>query len=110
MKAKDFSPGLQFRELRWTGIGISFSSSLSGLDHLLYLGVIRHPHHLEETFKVDILLDNVATLHAWISEVKLGLASGSTYYKLVFDCCGGRQGDIKKLKIFKKLIISKPTF
>ena len=75
---------------------ILFNSSLSGLDHRLYLGVISDSHHLQKTLKVDILLDNVATLHAWISEVKQGLASGSTYYKLVFDCCGGSQGDIKK--------------
>ena len=55
---------------------ILLNSSLSGLDHRLYLGVISDPHHLQETLKVGILLDNVATLHTWTSEVKQGLASG----------------------------------
>ena len=57
---------------------ILLNSSLSGLDHRLYLGVISDPHHLQKTLKVGILLDNVATLHTWTSEVKQGLASGST--------------------------------
>ena len=57
---------------------ILLNSSLSGLDHRLYLAVLRDPHHLQKALKVDILLDNVATLHAWTSEVKQGLASGST--------------------------------
>ena len=56
--------------LRGVGVNDIMQISLSGLDHLLYLGLVRHSHHLQETFKVDILLDNVATLHAWTSDVK----------------------------------------
>ena len=57
---------------------ILLNSSLSGFDHRLYLGVICDPHHLQKTLKVDILLNNVATLHAWTSNVEQGLASGYT--------------------------------
>ena len=80
MKAKDlFSFSSSERRVGLClGIGFIFicvfNFSLGGLDCLLYLAVILHPHHLEETLKVDILLDNVATLHAWTSDVKQGLA------------------------------------